>query len=962
MKQELETAPLSRRRHLVRSHPIPVAMHKLRLAGFNQAVVFVCLLGFHSMADAAEPNPAIPAAATSTNTAVNDPLQMLFRRALVEEESSGNLGEAIQDYQQLLAHLDARRELHATVLFRLGECYRKQGLTNEAVAQYERILREFADQGSLLTLSRQNLAALGHGAQARAATEFSDAGRETQRRLLQEALGLAERQVEANRRRFEGGRMQPDDLVPAQREVFRLRRELASLNTGPNANAEIKRLFEEEKKLVAGMLHNRRLAVEVGAAAQEDLWAVQRELLEIERRIAALGVESPAVPTVHGSSAPALLPDEEREIQRLRALMRNSPDLVNAPGEDGETPLTSAATVGRLGVVRFLLENGAEPQPKALFNATLNGHRAVVELLLERGAEVDAREAGSQRTALHFAAERGFKAVSEALLEHETAIGARDVHGATPLHHASAEGHLSVIDMLLSHGAELNAADQGRATPLVYAIARHQLAAARRLVEMKADIEFPSSHTRREPTVFYQGTFPLHIAVLNGDPAMAELLLKAGANPDVPTRPADNSPGQTSLYFAVRDNRPELASLLIDYGARGDRAGTEGLLCEAVIRLDGTNILKRLIDAGANVNATLANGETPLHYAVAGNKPEILALLVEHGANVNAARDHNGWTPLHYAVEAARPGLAELLLRKGADPNVRASGGSTPLDLLKSKPRSAENQAIAALLREHGAVEDLPRLDRIEVGRASRDYRKVVFDRPTGELHQRTCTLFELLAVQYGLLSGPPGTPAGRDQGRVIHPRPNLRIRTGLPSLAFPDFARVVIRRATADGKGWREIPVNLTEAFEFRECLNDIELHWGDVVEIPELDHPINEEWKGLSDDVHATLLKCLSRRVTIVIKGTETTVTLAPDIVLDERTGQVLQITSQKSFLLLPVLHESKLLLASSDMSRVRVTRTNPVTGGKEVLTLDCSDKNQPPDFWLRDGDYIEVPEKGG
>jgi ankyrin repeat protein/tetratricopeptide (TPR) repeat protein len=957
MKHPSETALLADPDDPWASLPNRAAIHRLSLAVRSRAlVVLVCVLGFPLMPDAADPGPS---GATSTNASLGDPLQMLFRRALVEEESSQNLGQAIQDYQEVLAHLDARRELHATVLFRLGECYRKQGHTNEAVAQYERILREFPDQATLLTLSRQNLSALGRSPETQG---LNSRAREAQRRLLQQSLELAERQVEANRRRFEGGRMQPDDLVPAQREMLRLRRELAALSGEPNATAEIKRLLEEEKKVVEGMLENRRKAVEVGAAAQEDLWTVQRELLEIERQIAALGVETPAVSAGAGSSAPALLPDDEREIQRLRAVMRNSPDLVNAPGEDGETPLTSAATVGRLGVVRFLLENGAEPRPKALFNAALNGHRAVVELLLQHGAEVDARQPGSQRTALHFAAERGFKAVSEALLERKAAVDARDVHGATPLHHASAQGHLAVMDVLLARGADINAADKARATPLVYAVAHAQLAAARRLVEMKADIEFPSSHTRRDPTVSYQGSFPLHIAVLNGDPAMAGLLLKAGARPDVRNVSENEGPGLTPLAMAVRGNHADVARLLLDHGARADAPGAEEAIFEGVVKGANADLIRRLIDAGANVNAAQAHGETPLHYAVARNKPDIHELLVQHGANVNAARDDNGRTPLHYAVEAGRPGLAELLLRKGADPNVRAIGGETPLDVLRNKPRSAENQAIAALLREHGAVEDLPRFDRIEVSRPSRSFRGVVFHRPKVEHDERAYTLFELLAVHYGLLSGPAAIPAGGHQGRVIHPRPNFRIRTPQQATqVFPDFAHVVIRRATADGKGWKEIPVNLTEAFASRECLKDIELRWGDVVEIPEQNHPISEEWKGLSDHVHATLLKCLSRRVTIVINGTETAVTLEPDILLDERTGQVMRITSHKSFLLLPVLLESNLLLASSDMSRVRVTRTNPVTGRKVAWTLDCSNRNQPPDFWLRDGDYIEVPEQG-
>jgi hypothetical protein len=42
------------------------------------------------------------------------------------------------------------------------------------------------------------------------------------------------------------------------------------------------------------------------------------------------------------------------------------------------------------------------------------------------------------------------------------------------------------------------------------------------------------------------------------------------------------------------------------------------------------------------------------------------------------------------------------------------------------------------------------------------------------------------------------------------------------------------------------------------------------------------------------------------------------------------------------------------------VKVTRRDPATGETQEWVLDCSDPNNAPDLWLRDGDVIEVPEK--
>src|SRR5689334_12769818 len=86
-----------------------------------------------------------------------------LQRALLEEEGNQNLPAAIEAYQALLTAHDNDRKLAATAVFRLGECYRKLGRTNDAVGQYQRILAGFSDMTQLATLSRQNLAGLGAG-------------------------------------------------------------------------------------------------------------------------------------------------------------------------------------------------------------------------------------------------------------------------------------------------------------------------------------------------------------------------------------------------------------------------------------------------------------------------------------------------------------------------------------------------------------------------------------------------------------------------------------------------------------------------------------------------------------------------------------------------------------------------------------------------------------------------------
>ncbi|MGB8370801.1 MAG: tetratricopeptide repeat protein [Limisphaerales bacterium] len=87
-------------------------------------------------------------------------LSAALRQGLFEEEANRNLDAAVSNYQALVTQFDQDRQLAATAIFRLGECYRKLGRTNDAVVQYQRIFRDFADQQTLVTLSQQNLNAL----------------------------------------------------------------------------------------------------------------------------------------------------------------------------------------------------------------------------------------------------------------------------------------------------------------------------------------------------------------------------------------------------------------------------------------------------------------------------------------------------------------------------------------------------------------------------------------------------------------------------------------------------------------------------------------------------------------------------------------------------------------------------------------------------------------------------------
>lgn len=96
--------------------------------------------------------------------------------------------------------------------------------------------------------------------------------------------------------------------------------------------------------------------------------------------------------------------------------------------------------------------------------------------------------------------------------------------------------------------------------------------------------------------------------------------------------------------------------------------------------------VKALIAAGADVNAAAKNPlkVAALHAAVAGGKLEIVKTVLDAGADANA-QQQAGFRPIHEAGMKANRALAELLLAHGADPSLPNDAGVTAIDLAREK-------------------------------------------------------------------------------------------------------------------------------------------------------------------------------------------------------------------------------------------------------------------------------------
>ena len=140
--------------------------------------------------------------------------------------------------------------------------------------------------------------------------------------------------------------------------------------------------------------------------------------------------------------------------------------------------------------------------------------------------------------------------------------------------------------------------------------------------------------------------------------------------------------GQVALYLAMREDCPKVAEVLLASPAlkidAANAVGETPLMMAAMMgRLDWT---KKLIERGAKVQKP---GWSPVHYAATGPNTEVLALLLDRGADINA-RAPDMSTPLMMAVRFGPEDSVKLLVRRGAEKSYINERNLTAADMARN--------------------------------------------------------------------------------------------------------------------------------------------------------------------------------------------------------------------------------------------------------------------------------------
>lgn len=144
--------------------------------------------------------------------------------------------------------------------------------------------------------------------------------------------------------------------------------------------------------------------------------------------------------------------------------------------------------------------------------------------------------------------------------------------------------------------------------------------------------------------------------------------------------------GQVALYLAMREDCPNVAEVLLASPAlKIDAANAVGETALMMAALNGRlDWAKKLLDRGAQVHKP---GWSPVHYAASGPSTELLALLLDRGADLNA-RAPNGSTPLMMAARYGTEDSVNLLLRRGADKKLLNDRNLSAADLARNIDRT----------------------------------------------------------------------------------------------------------------------------------------------------------------------------------------------------------------------------------------------------------------------------------
>jgi ankyrin repeat protein len=309
-------------------------------------------------------------------------------------------------------------------------------------------------------------------------------------------------------------------------------------------------------------------------------------------------------------------------IETVKLLIEESPQILDSRDGDGMTALHHAARDGNVAIINYLIDKGAKTEIQnnqgktPLHLAATFDRKDAVAALVKRGAALEARDPYGRTALVLCARERGGVATARILLDAGADVNAPDKFDETAVGLAAWRGKSEMIELFLERGATLPSPGE-KWGEMVF------LAASKGMSDLFSRL---TRETRKLADIDEFKATLLHEAARGGAVKIVDALLQMGFSPS-----ATASYGWTPLHYAALDGRTEAAQKLIEHGAQ--------------------------------LNARTRGGQSPWNVAKERGMEAVASLLVLKGADTGAVEfpalegEYLGQKPPGDTAELFAPGI-----------------------------------------------------------------------------------------------------------------------------------------------------------------------------------------------------------------------------------------------------------------------------------------------------------------
>jgi len=363
---------------------------------------------------------------------------------------------------------------------------------------------------------------------------------------------------------------------------------------------------------------------------------------------------------------------------------------VDIPNARNETALQLACRKADMALVDLLLKAEADPDRRDANGLTpflsgvfMGGNVQILDRLAQAGANVSIQDYRGV-SALHFAALRGDMFLQRWLLDHKADVDLQTEHNTTSLMLAAKRGHVESVALLLENQANTNLTDEAGCTALMQALCMGNAEVASMILERGASVD----------VVDCAGRSALFHAVLGGKVEGLIKVIESKGRVNIL-----DEEGRSPLYQACLMGADLMVKQLLDVEADPNLAGRSSVVRPPAPADEEEEAEAR--EAGA-ARACLEEARTCLQVCATLGHNNLLAVMLDHGADIDAAPGALGWTSLHLCAAVGNHEGIALLLSRGANIFLEDAEGN----LAENLASRAGQEAVLEKLREAAAKQE----------------------------------------------------------------------------------------------------------------------------------------------------------------------------------------------------------------------------------------------------------------